>query len=133
MNQVDQMSIDDLLIATIIGGVGLAGFYLRAEYALHRGFKAAKNKNLIVLHELHAVSVGPRQIDVSPTTIPIHQDFFENKSRVGAESTEADFPSAIYPREPKSVVAIVRHSELAPCQKTLFVKAGSLSQMSCAI
>ncbi|MHB8478552.1 MAG: hypothetical protein ACYDBZ_20015 [Steroidobacteraceae bacterium] len=38
------MNFDDLLIATIIGGIGLTGAYFRAEYLLWRKYKAAERQ-----------------------------------------------------------------------------------------
>ena len=38
------MNFDDLLIAIIIGGIGLTGAYFRAEYLLWRRDKAAERR-----------------------------------------------------------------------------------------
>jgi hypothetical protein len=38
------MSIDDLMIATIIGGIGLTGAYLRAEFMSWRSSNAADRR-----------------------------------------------------------------------------------------
>jgi hypothetical protein len=46
--------IDEFLLMIIIAGIGLAVAYLRAEYVLHRRFKAAEHEKLIVHRELHA-------------------------------------------------------------------------------
>jgi hypothetical protein len=42
------MTIDDVLLVIIFGGLGLSVVYLRAEYVLYRGFKAAQRKTAIV-------------------------------------------------------------------------------------
>ena len=47
--------IDEFLLMMIIAGIGLAVSYLRAEYAVHRRFKAAERERLIVQRELHAM------------------------------------------------------------------------------
>jgi hypothetical protein len=39
--------IDDVLLMIIIAGMGLSVAYLRAEYVLYRGFKAAQRKRAI--------------------------------------------------------------------------------------
>ena len=38
------MNFDNLLIAIIIGGIGLTGAYFRAEYLLWRRYKAAERQ-----------------------------------------------------------------------------------------
>jgi hypothetical protein len=38
------MSVDDLLLAIIIGGVVLSGAYLRSQYALQRNCRAAERR-----------------------------------------------------------------------------------------
>jgi hypothetical protein len=48
------VSIDDLLFAIILAGIGLSVAYLRAEYVSYRGFKATEHKKWIVQRELHA-------------------------------------------------------------------------------
>jgi hypothetical protein len=47
------MNIDDLLIAIIIGGIGLSGAYLRAEYTFYRRHKAVERRKQLSLRELH--------------------------------------------------------------------------------
>jgi len=42
------MTIDDVLLIIIIAGLGLSVAYLRAEYVLYRGFKAAQHKKVTV-------------------------------------------------------------------------------------
>jgi hypothetical protein len=42
------MRLGDLLFAIILAGIGLALAHLRAEYVLHRRFKAAQHQQLIV-------------------------------------------------------------------------------------
>jgi hypothetical protein len=46
--------IEGILLTMIVAGFGLAVAYLRAEYVLHRGFKAAEHKKLTVQRELRA-------------------------------------------------------------------------------
>jgi hypothetical protein len=41
------MSIDDFLLALIIGGIGLSGAYLRAEYVLHIAIKATQRRKAL--------------------------------------------------------------------------------------
>jgi hypothetical protein len=59
------MGIDDLLIAMIIAGAGLAGAYLRAEFVLHRRLTALQHRMESEQHEFHAKRVGLEQNDVS--------------------------------------------------------------------
>jgi hypothetical protein len=59
------MSIDDLLIAIIIAGAGLAGTYLRAELVLHRRLTALQRRMESEQYEFHAKRVGLEQNDVS--------------------------------------------------------------------
>jgi hypothetical protein len=55
------MSIDDLLIGTIVAGVGLSGAYLRAEFVLHLRFKAAERRQELASHEVHVNRARPEQ------------------------------------------------------------------------
>jgi hypothetical protein len=54
------MSIDDLLIAIIIGGVVLSGAYLRAQYAVRRRHRTTERSRESRLRELYA------RLDMSP-------------------------------------------------------------------
>jgi hypothetical protein len=45
------MSIDDLMIAIIIGGIGLTGAYLRAEFMSWRKVNAAERRKRAGLRE----------------------------------------------------------------------------------
>jgi hypothetical protein len=48
------MSIDDLLIAIIIGGALLSGAYLRAQYAMRRRHRNTERRRESRLRELYA-------------------------------------------------------------------------------
>jgi hypothetical protein len=52
------MSLDDVLIAVIVGGIGLSGAYFRGEYILWRKDRAAelrKSRNTLAIHRpVHA-------------------------------------------------------------------------------
>ena len=90
------MSLDDLLIAIIIAGMGLTVAYLRAEYVLHRGSKAAEHKKLIVQRELHANRLRPKQMDVPVAAIRNHQHFLSKESPTCAP---AESPSTVNSRK----------------------------------
>jgi hypothetical protein len=47
------MSVDDLLLAIIIGGMVLSGAYLRAQYAARRNYRMAERSNALLLRELY--------------------------------------------------------------------------------
>jgi hypothetical protein len=66
------MSLDDLLTAIIIAGVGLSGAYLRAELVLHRRLTAALRRREVLQYKLHIERVRPEQNDVpmQPRTYP---------------------------------------------------------------
>ena len=55
------MDLDTLLIAIIMAGIGLAGAYLKAEYALHMKSKAADRSKELGLQDLHAARVRLEQ------------------------------------------------------------------------
>jgi hypothetical protein len=59
------MSLDDLLIAIIIAGMGLSGVYLKAEYALHVRLKTAQRRTEGVLQALHTFQVRSEWSSVS--------------------------------------------------------------------
>jgi hypothetical protein len=107
------MNLDDLFIAIIIAGMGLSVEYLRAEYVLHRGFKAAEYKRLIVQRELHADWLKTAQKVSSVATIQLHKYFFKDKSGDRVDSAEAESPSAVCSRAQKSGRAISLRRELA--------------------
>jgi hypothetical protein len=64
--------IDELLLMIIIAGTGLTVAYLRAEYVLHRRFKAAEREKLIVQRELHAkrVRLAQNGMPMLPAPVP---------------------------------------------------------------
>ncbi len=104
------MNFDDLFIAIIIAGTGLTVAYLRAEYVLHRKFKAAEHKKLIVQRELHANRLRSKQIDAPVAAIRNHQDFLSKESAICAQDKS---PSTVYSRKSESDLGIARHRELA--------------------
>jgi hypothetical protein len=80
------MMIHELLLTISIAGMGLSVAYLRAEYVLYRGFKAAEQEKSIVQCELYAdwLKTGPSSVSVA-TTNP----------KVRVESAETELPSAV--------------------------------------
>jgi hypothetical protein len=63
------VSIDDLLFAIILAGIGLSGAYLRAELASHRRATALQRARELVQREVHAkrVRLGPNKM---PQPVP---------------------------------------------------------------
>jgi len=61
------MSLDDLLIAIIIIGIGLSGAYLKAEYDSHVRLKTSERRTGIVLHDLHA-----SRVRIEQNGMPVH-------------------------------------------------------------
>jgi hypothetical protein len=55
------MSFDDVLIAILVGGIALAGAYIRAEYRAWRTRGAAARRRGSVLRQLHAASLSQQQ------------------------------------------------------------------------
>jgi len=104
------MSFDDLFIAIIIAGMGLTVAYLRAEYVLHRGCKAAEHKNLIFQRELHANRLRSKQIDVPVAAIRNHQHFLSKESAMCARD---ESPPTVNSTKSESDLGIARHRELA--------------------
>jgi hypothetical protein len=62
------VSIDDLLFAIIIAGIGLSGAYLRAELLLHRSMTALQRTRELLQREVHAkrVHLGPTKMPTQP-------------------------------------------------------------------
>jgi hypothetical protein len=54
------MSVDDLLLAIIIGGTMLSGAYLRAQYAARRSYRIAERSNELRLRELYGTRSNTR-------------------------------------------------------------------------
>lgn len=61
------MSLDDLLIAIIIIGIGLSAAYLKAEYDAHVRRRTAERRTGIVLPDVHASRVRMEQ-----NGMPVH-------------------------------------------------------------
>ena len=61
------MSLDDLLLAIIIIGIGLSGAYLKAEYQLHVRLRTAERGTRVVRHDLHA-----SRVRIEQNGIPVH-------------------------------------------------------------
>jgi hypothetical protein len=55
------MSLDNLLIAIIIIGIGLSGAYIKAEYDSAVRLRKVERRKRIVLHDLHASRVQIEQ------------------------------------------------------------------------
>ena len=100
--------IDALLLMSIIAGVGLSVAYLRAEYVLYRGLKAAEHKRLIVQGELRADRLRAKQIDARVADLRNHQDF---RSKPSALRAPAELASTVYSRK-STDRGIARHREL---------------------
>jgi 6-phosphogluconolactonase len=94
------MIVDDCLFAMIIAGMALAVAYLRAEYGVHRGFKAAEHKKLIVQRELHANRHTLKQIDVAAAALRNHQHILSKESAI---CPLAESPSTVYSRKSADV------------------------------
>jgi hypothetical protein len=106
------MMIDEFLLMIIIAGTGLTVANLRAEYVLHRKFKAAEDKKLIVQRELHANRLRSKQIDAPVAAIRNHQDFLSKESAICVDSAPAEWPATVYSRK-STDVGIAQYRELA--------------------
>jgi hypothetical protein len=62
------MSLDDLLFAIIIAGIGLSGAYLRAELLLHRNMTALQRTRELLQCDVHAkrVRLGSNKMSMQP-------------------------------------------------------------------
>jgi hypothetical protein len=69
-----EIMIDELLLMIIAAGMGLTVAYLRAEYVLHRGFKAAEHEKLSIQRDLHGNRSRPKQMDVPMAVFQNHED-----------------------------------------------------------
>jgi hypothetical protein len=63
------VSIDDLLFAIILAGIGLSSAYLRAELVLHRRTTAAQRPRELLQREVHAKRVRLRHNEM-PQPVP---------------------------------------------------------------
>jgi hypothetical protein len=59
------MSIDDLIFAIILAGIGLSAAYLRAELDLHRRTTALQRARELLQREVHA-----KRVRLGPNTMP---------------------------------------------------------------
>jgi hypothetical protein len=75
------MSIDDILIAIIMAGIGFSGAYLGAELALHRRTTAAQRKMEAVQLELYTDRTRFGLNDMSRQPLQIQRNVFR---RIGA-------------------------------------------------
>jgi hypothetical protein len=64
------VSIDDLVFAIIVAGIGLSGAYLRAELVLHRRTTAVQRVRELVQREVHAkrARLGPNKMPTQPVS-----------------------------------------------------------------
>jgi hypothetical protein len=60
------MSVDNLLLAIIIGGMMLSGAYLRAQYAEQRSYRIAERSNELRLRELYGIRSNTRDSPKDP-------------------------------------------------------------------
>src|ERR1700690_4111113 len=69
---ISAVSIDYLLFAIILAGIGLSAVYLRAELLLHRKLNVLRRSRELVQREFHAKRVGLRQTDLprQPYRVP---------------------------------------------------------------
>jgi hypothetical protein len=68
------MNMDDLLILMILGGIGLSGAYLRAEFVLCRGRRSAERRNAATQREIRGNRSCPDENAViSPATERLHE------------------------------------------------------------
>ena len=63
------MSLDDVLFAVIIGGVGLCAAHFRAEYIRWRAHRAAERRQETSMRELHINRLSPREDADSMQTV----------------------------------------------------------------
>jgi hypothetical protein len=66
------MSVDDLLIAIIVAGLGLSSAYLRAELLLHRNMSAVQRRKELVQLKFHTkrVLLGQNDTSKQPRVVP---------------------------------------------------------------
>ena len=79
--RLPKIMIDECLLMIIVVGMGLTVAYLRAEYVLHRGFKADEQEKLSVRHELAANRLKPKQMDAPVAALQIRQRCLGKRSR----------------------------------------------------
>jgi hypothetical protein len=85
------MSVDNLLLAIIIGGMMLSGAYLRAQYAAQRSYRIAERSNELRLRELYGIRSNTRDSPKDPER-PVLQAVPRNAE-----------PGAVVPRNPLQV------------------------------
>ena len=110
--RMPKIMIDEFVLMIIVAGMGLTVAYLRAEYVLHRRFKAAEREKLSVKHELHANRLKPKQIDVPEAASRNRQHFHSKESALCADSTPDEWPAAVHSRK-SADVGIARQRELS--------------------
>jgi hypothetical protein len=85
------VSADDLMFTIIIGGIGLTGAYLRAEFISWRSLNAAERRKKGGLHVPIPIRLPPTQsADVNATSGIRERDF----------NTSYDVTVATQPRDP---------------------------------
>ncbi len=84
------MGFDFVLIALIVGGVGLSGAYVREEYLAWRAHGAAQRRREAALRDLHAASLHEQREALLPSVMKL-QGFGE---REAANPDSAGEPAA---------------------------------------
>ncbi len=73
------MEFDFVLIALIVGGLGLSGAYVREEYLAWRAQGAALRRREAALRDLHAASLNEQREALLPSVVKL-QGFGESEA-----------------------------------------------------
>jgi hypothetical protein len=65
------MGFDLVLVAVIVGGIALAGAYVRAEYLAWREHGAAQRRRDAALRERHAASLSEQRDALLPSVVKL--------------------------------------------------------------
>jgi hypothetical protein len=71
------MGLDDVLMALLVGGLGLSIAYLAAEYLGWRALRAAERRRGVLERELHAARLAQQSVAVPPRTAALRAEFTE--------------------------------------------------------
>jgi hypothetical protein len=84
------MAIDDVMIGIVVGGIGLSGAYIRAEYVSWREHRAAERRNGVTARELHAARLSRLHDDKLAPTVAQLQTFAEANAPIAEDIADSE-------------------------------------------
>jgi hypothetical protein len=98
------MSLDEVLLGIVVGGIVLSGAYVRAEYRLWRKHGADDRRRGVTQRDLHAARLIQQQAALPQASVVQMQTFAASDGAVSQDSanSESERRSSARPAEPRN-------------------------------